>query len=97
MLLSRKASLLFTQLATAQVGVSTFGNAVKVVPYFMLGQFDSANLMASAVLMPFAPLATLAGAWVIKRMRAEVFYPFTYTMVIIVAAKLIHDGLQGLG
>ena len=39
----------------------------------------------------------LAGAWVIKRMRAEVFYPFTYTMVIIVAAKLIHDGLQGLG
>ena len=72
-------------------------NAVKVVPYFMLGQFGAANLMASAVLMPFAPLATLAGAWVIKRMKPEVFYPFTYTMVIIVAAKLIWDGFQGMG
>lgn len=72
-------------------------NAVKVVPYFLLGQFDSANLMASAVLMPVAPLATLAGAWIIKRMRPDVFYPFTYTMVIIVAAKLIWDGLAGMG
>ena len=56
-------------------------NAVKLVPYFALGQFDATNLTASAVLMPLAPLATLAGAWLVRRMRPEMFYPFTYATV----------------
>jgi len=68
-------------------------NAVKLVPYFALGQFDTTNLTASAVLMPIAPLATLAGAWLVRRMRPEVFYPFTYVTVGLIAAKLIYDGL----
>ena len=50
-------------------------NAVKLVPYFALGQFDTANLTASAVLMPIAPLSTLAGAWVVRRMRPRGILP----------------------
>ena len=68
-------------------------NAVKLVPYFALGQFDAANLTASAVLMPIAPLATLAGAWLVRRMKPEVFYPFMYAMILIVGCKLVWDGL----
>lgn len=68
-------------------------NAVKLVPYFMLGQFDATNLTASAVLMPVAPLATLAGAWLVRRMRPEIFYPFTYCTVAVIAVKLIYDGV----
>lgn len=67
-------------------------NAVKLVPYFALGQFDTENLAASAILMPFAPLATLAGAFLVKRMRPEVFYPFSYITVALVAVKLVWDG-----
>lgn len=68
-------------------------NAVKVLPYFMLGQFDVQNLAASAVLMPVAPLATLAGAWLVRRMNARVFYPVMYGMVFVAALKLIYDGI----
>ena len=68
-------------------------NAVKLVPYFALGQFDTTNLTASFVLMPLAPLATLTGVWIVKRMRPQVFYPFMYMMVLIVSLKLIYDGL----
>jgi len=68
-------------------------NAVKLVPYFMLGQFDATNLTASAVLMPVAPLATLAGAWLVRRMKPEIFYPFTYCTVAVIAVKLIYDGV----
>ena len=60
-------------------------NALKLVPYFALGQFDTANLTASAVLMPLAPLSTMAGAWLVRRMRPEIFYPFTYATVAVVA------------
>jgi uncharacterized membrane protein YfcA len=68
-------------------------NAVKLVPYFALGQFDTANLTASAALMPIAPLATLAGAWIVRRMKPEIFYPFMYAMVLVVGVKLVWDGV----
>ena len=71
-------------------------NYVKLVPYFALGQFDGANLSASAALAPVAVAFTFAGAWVIRRMRAEVFYPLTYALTALVGAKLAWDGLAGL-
>ncbi|MCO6391312.1 TSUP family transporter [Aliihoeflea aestuarii] len=71
-------------------------NAIKLVPYFALGQFDAQNLAASAVLMPLAPIATFAGAWIVRRMSAATFYPFMYSMVFVVAVKLIYDGLSAL-
>ncbi len=71
-------------------------NAVKLVPYFLLGQFDSTNLQASAILMPIAPLATLAGAWVVRRMKPEMFYPFMYGMILIVGSKLVWDGIVAI-
>lgn len=71
-------------------------NALKLVPYFALGQFNAANLTASLALMPLAPLATMAGAWLVRRMRPEVFYPFTYATVGVVAVKLLWDSAAGL-
>jgi uncharacterized membrane protein YfcA len=66
------------------------------VPYFALGQFDTANLAASFALMPIAPVATLAGAWLVRRMRPEIFYPFTYATVALIAVKLLWDGAAQL-
>ena len=80
----------FTGTATIFFAIT---NAIKLVPYFLLGQFDTANLAASAVLMPAAPVATLAGAWLVRRMRPEIFYPFTYCTVAVIAVKLIYDGV----
>jgi len=71
-------------------------NALKLIPYFALGQFDTVNLAASAILAPIAPLATFAGAWLVKRMKPAVFYPLMYSMVLIVAVKLIYDGVTNL-
>lgn len=66
-------------------------NAVKLVPYFALGQFDAVNLATSAVLMPIAPLATLAGAWLVRRMRPDWFYLLTYVTVALIGTKLVYD------
>lgn len=70
-------------------------NAVKVVPYLALGQFSPANLATSLVLMPLAPLATLAGVRLVRRISPDIFYRFTYATIFLVALKLIWDGLQG--
>ncbi|GGL56143.1 sulfite exporter TauE/SafE family protein [Wenxinia marina] len=71
-------------------------NVVKLVPYAALGQLAADNLVTSAALMPVAALATLAGAWLVRRMKAEVFYPFMYAMVTLVAGKLVWDGIAAL-
>ncbi len=71
-------------------------NVVKLIPYFALGQFDTTNLTASAIMIPVAVVFVFVGAWIIRQMRAEVFYPFTYAMVMLVGLKLIWDGWIGL-
>jgi len=68
-------------------------NAVKLVPYFALGELDTSNLTAAAILMPVAAIATVAGAAMIKRMRAEVFYPIVYALIFVLSLKLIWDGV----
>ncbi|CAN7462020.1 sulfite exporter TauE/SafE family protein [Rhizobium sp. LjRoot258] len=68
-------------------------NAVKLVPYFALGQLDTHNLAASATLLPFAPLATIAGAWCVRRMKPAIFYPFMYAMALIAAVLIAQEGL----
>ena len=71
-------------------------NAVKLIPYFALGQFDATNLSLSAVMFPLAVVSTMAGAWIVARMRAEVFYPYMIGMLLLVSAKLTWDGAAAL-
>ncbi|GAB1583231.1 sulfite exporter TauE/SafE family protein [Phyllobacterium phragmitis] len=68
-------------------------NALKVIPYFAQGQFDATNLSASGVLAPLAFAAPFAGAWIVRRMKPEVFYPFIYAMVFLTGLKLVYDGV----
>lgn len=71
-------------------------NAVKLIPYFALGQFDATNLSLSAVMFPLAIISTMAGAWIVARMKAEVFYPYMIGMLLLVSAKLTYDGFMAL-
>ena len=71
-------------------------NAIKVVPYAMLGMFEGTVLVSALVMLPLAILSVSIGAAIIKRMSAEVFYPFSYSMIFLVGLKLVWDGLGGL-
>ena len=83
-------------LTGTNVAFFTTVNYVKLIPYFALGQFGSENLGASALLAPVAVAFTFVGAWLIRRMRAEVFYPITYGLTALVGLKLAWDGLAAL-
>lgn len=72
----------------------TVVNAVKLVPYAMLGQFDKTNLSASLVLIPLAPIGVLIGVWLIKRIDEKVFFRILYGLLICVGVKLLYDGLS---
>ncbi len=71
-------------------------NAVKVVPYAALGQFDARTLLSAATMIPVAVVAVRLGAAAVRRMRPQVFYPFMIAMVALVGLRLVYDGLVGL-
>ncbi len=79
------------------VGTSTIFfavvNLIKVIPYFWLGEFDDKTLASTLVLIPVTASFVLIGAQIVKRLKANVFYIFTYVMEFIIAIKLISDGL----
>lgn len=68
-------------------------NAVKLIPYAALGEFDLGTLSRAMAMVPLAVLATWLGGRVVRHMRASVFYPFTYVSVALVGVKLVWDGL----
>jgi uncharacterized protein len=86
----RQAPAIYTGTSTIFFAVI---NAIKLIPYFALGQFDQTNLTLSVVLFPIAVLATVSGAYVVKRMSAAVFYPLMMVMLALVSVKLVWDGL----
>ncbi|HEY0014508.1 MAG TPA: sulfite exporter TauE/SafE family protein [Allosphingosinicella sp.] len=71
-------------------------NWIKVPAYLALGQFTAGNAVATAILLPFALAASLAGVRLVRRVPAERFYKIVYWLMIVAGAKLLLDGL-GLG
>lgn len=72
-------------------------NWLKVPPYFWLGQFSAENLATSAALAPLAVMATLAGVWLVRRVSGERLYTVIYILLVVVGARLVWDGIAGLG
>jgi len=68
-------------------------NWIKVPAYAALGQFTRDNAFATAVLLPVALLASLAGVKLVRRVPMERFYTIVYALMIVAGCKLLLDGL----
>jgi uncharacterized membrane protein YfcA len=71
-------------------------NFVKLVPYWWLGLFDARNLATSAVLIPLAPVGIWLGVTIMRRLPEAIFYRVCYSILLVVGAKLLWDGIAGL-
>jgi uncharacterized membrane protein YfcA len=71
-------------------------NLIKVPPYFLLGQFSSANLIASAWLVPVAVASTFAGVWLVKRVSVDKFYAIILALTFLIGVKLTYGAVLAL-
>ncbi len=71
-------------------------NAMKVMPYFALGQFTPTNFATSVVLLPLAIATNFLGIWLVRRTPTEVFYKIAYVLVLAVSLGLIWQGVADL-
>lgn len=68
-------------------------NWIKVPAYVALGQFTTENAIATALLLPLAVLASLAGVKLVRKVAMERFYTIIYLLMIVAGAKLLWDGV----
>nr|WP_233258864.1 sulfite exporter TauE/SafE family protein [Rubrivivax albus] len=70
-------------------------NASKWVPYWWLGLIDTTNLLASAVLLPLAPLGVWLGVRIVRIIPPRLFYGLFELGMLFTGLKLLWDGVQG--
>jgi uncharacterized protein len=70
-------------------------NAVKLVPYFFLGQINLDSLKIAALLAVPASAAVFVGVWLVKVMSEKVYFRLILGTLLVLSLKLIWDGIAG--
>lgn len=71
-------------------------NAAKLFPYYFLGQLEFRNVKLAALMVPVALFSLAAGYFAVRKISADLFYKFTYGLLLVFGLKLIWDGIVGL-
>jgi uncharacterized membrane protein YfcA len=69
-------------------------NLMKIVPYFMLGQFSAKNFSTSLALLPLAVLANAVGIRTVRRVPTVIFYRITYILLFLLGLLLLWQGFS---
>lgn len=70
-------------------------NAVKLIPYSALGQFNPGNLTIAAKLAPVAVFGAWAGYKATAMIPEKLFFRFVEAALFVVSVKLIYDSVRG--
>jgi uncharacterized protein len=71
-------------------------NAVKLVPYYALGQLNLGNLKVAALLSLPAAIAVFAGVRLVQWLPERLFFRLVIWALLLISVKLVWDGARGL-
>ena len=71
-------------------------NAIKLIPYYLLGQINLASLEKALVLMPVAAVSVFAGVRLVKWLPEKLFFQLVTWTLLLVSVKLVWDGLASV-
>ncbi|HOZ31773.1 MAG TPA: sulfite exporter TauE/SafE family protein [Tabrizicola sp.] len=71
-------------------------NAVKLVPYYALGQLNLGNLKVAAILALPSVIAVFVGVRLVQMMPEKLFFRLVVWALALISVKLIWDGARGL-
>jgi uncharacterized membrane protein YfcA len=69
-------------------------NLVKLAPYHQLRPYDTEQMMGAVVLIPFALIGTVVGAYLTRKIADEWFFKAVQIGLLAISLKLIADALQ---
>ena len=71
-------------------------NAIKLIPYYMLGQINLHSLEKVLILMPIAAASVFLGVRLVKWLPEKLFFQLVTWALLAVSVKLIWDGGRAL-
>jgi len=71
-------------------------NALKVIPYFALGQFSTKGMGTSLALLPLAMATNMLGFWVVRITPQELFYKITMALMFAISLELVRSGMTDI-
>ena len=83
-----------TEFMAVTVVFFTVVNAVKLIPFAMLGQLNVANLGTALVLMPFAPVGVWLGVRLNLVINDLIFRRVTLVCLFLLGVRLLYEGLK---
>jgi uncharacterized membrane protein YfcA len=69
-------------------------NLVKLAPYHQLRPYDTEQMMGAVVLIPFALIGTVMGAYLTRKIADEWFFKAVQIGLLAISLKLIADAFQ---
>ena len=72
-----------------------FINAMKLIPYWALGQLSPGNLRIAAALMLPAALSVFAGLWLVRRLPEALFFRLVTWALLAVSLRLMWQAASG--
>lgn len=91
-----RANLDKTQYVATAAVIFTAINYVKLIPYGMLGQLNTSNILLSICFTPIAFLGVQLGAWLHYKISTTFFFKFMYSCLFLTGTRLIWDGVSSL-
>ena len=83
---------------TVFVGTSviafSYCNAIKLIPYYFLGQLDIKSFKVAVSLMITASISVYMGVTIVKRIPEKLFFNIIIYALFFISVKLIWDGLS---
>ncbi len=70
-------------------------NAIKLIPYYALGQLSPGNLKVAAVLLPAGVLAVFAGVRIVRILPQALFFKLVTWALLLISVKLLIDAWRG--
>ena len=70
-------------------------NMVKLLPYFLLGQFSAENMTVTLYLAPVVPVGILVGYYLHGLVSQLLFTQIAYGLLVLTGLKLAWDGIVG--
>jgi len=82
-----------TQFAATTVYFFLFLNAIKLIPFTLLGRFSREQLIANLWMLPIIPVGVLIGYGIVRTMREQYYRGFIYLALSLTSGLLVYNAL----
>ena len=90
-----RTGLAKTQFAATTIYFFLFLNAIKLIPFTLLGRFSKEQLIVDLKMLPLIPIGVLAGYFIVRSMEEQQYTRFIYTTLFLTSSVLVYRTLTG--